>query len=388
MRPAPRIAIVSWGDLAFRNNILTLTNFLAEQHFGVALFALDAPPGRPARLSPEVDLHPLPFGRPDLKGWRKHIGAARRLRAALAGRTVDVTYVIHNWTLPTVWIATRGRFAWGRSRFVYHTFDWLEPALVTPWHLWLERAACRRAHLVVNVDRSRARLQRTLYRLKVTPLSVPNYPSRMFPAAPRDESLRRALVGSDAPSDAVLVVCPALASPERLTRQLIEAFALLPDRYRLVTFTSQDAYSAACQERGQELGVASRVQILAAEPYDRLVHLVACADIGAVFHDAEASSGYFMANADRLGLFACHGVPFVASNTPNMEAVVYRNRLGLCCDPYDPADIARTIVELAENPPGLAARSSLVRDAFDRTLHFEAHAGPLAERLRSLAERQ
>ena len=72
----------------------------------------------------------------------------------------------------------------------HHTYDWLEPGLVAKLHQRLETRACRAADLVVNTDRSRARMKQTLYGLKTAPLWVQNCLSTTIPIPKPDEALR------------------------------------------------------------------------------------------------------------------------------------------------------------------------------------------------------
>jgi glycosyltransferase involved in cell wall biosynthesis len=225
----------------------------------------------------------------------------------------------------------------------------------------------------------------TMYGLKKTPLWLPNYPSVRFSPAQRDPSLRRELLGNEPPADAILMVYPSIASPARLSLQLIEAFEMLPKRFRLLTFVNDDAYGAACREKIQGLSLQSRVTVKEPVPYEDLSRYLACCDIGAIFHDVTESSGYFMANPDRLAAYLPHGIPFVATAVPNLEAITYRNGLGLCCDPTHPEEIARAIRDLVEGSPGLDERRRAVNEAFRTELNLERHAESLAAEIRSLS---
>jgi glycosyltransferase involved in cell wall biosynthesis len=120
-------------------------------------------------------------------------------------------------------------------------------------------------------------------------------------------------------------------------------------------------------------------------PFSELLHYVAAADLGAILYDDCKSSGYFMCNADKLSLLIACGIPYVASDYPNLEAVTYRYGLGLCCDPHNPQALAKRIQELAEGNPGLAERKKHVRKVFEDELHFERHGEKLVRALAFLA---
>jgi glycosyltransferase involved in cell wall biosynthesis len=248
-------------------------------------------------------------------------------------------------------------------------------------HMWYERYTLRRADLAINVDPSRARLHQSIYRLKKLPLWVPNYPSACAEAVERDKGLRRALGGLD---ESVFVICPSFAAPERLHVQLIEAFALLPERYRLLTFGAESEYFGTCRDRVRLAGLEDRVSWLPSMPFEQLERYLAVADIGIALFDWQRSSGYWLANADRIAHYLRFGLPVVASNVPNLEALIYKWGLGTCCDPYDPSDIARAIRQVGEQPPGLDERRCNVQRALKAELNFERRGRILMERLEGL----
>jgi len=309
-----------------------------------------------------------------------------QLRAALKREEWDWIYLVSSWTLLAYVIATRGRWRLGKVNLVYHTFDWLEPGrTLLAWRV-LERAAARASDVVVNVDRSRGRLMQSLYGLRRAPVFLPNYPSLGDPPGRFDLDLRRELVGEARPSEEILIIYPSLASPSRLSLTLMDAVAQLPRVYRLITFAGRDAYGEACRGRAQAPELRGRVQVRDPVPFSVLKDYLACSDLGAVLHDYKSSSGYFMANADRVAAYLQHGVPFVASDVPNMEALAYGYDLGVCCDPYDPQALAQSLVKLAEAPPGLAARRARVREAFERELHFERFGPRLVQAMEAAKE--
>src|SRR5207302_488619 len=152
--------------------------------------------------------------------------------------------------------------------FVYHTFDWLEPYRVNPIHRWYERRYCLKADLCVNVDRSRARLTQSLYRLPSIPLWLPNFPLRDEQGPARDEGLRAELLGS---RGRILIICPSAASPTRLHLELLRAMSLLPEEYRLLTFGGGGTYGQECYRFVESSKLRSRVTFLDPLPYEELV---------------------------------------------------------------------------------------------------------------------
>jgi glycosyltransferase involved in cell wall biosynthesis len=376
-----RSLILEWSGLEQSPHIVNLANFLSSAGVGVTLATVE-PGARPAELKEDVEL--LSFASAPGGGSSKLLALikfAPRLRSLVREKRPDFVHVIDSWTLPLPFVATLGRFRWADSQFVYQTFDWLEPGLHNPIHLWYEKRACRAASLVINVDRSRARLVQTLYRLKALPFWLPNFPTKNGVRPPRDLKLREELLS---PGGKHLVICPSAASPSRLHLEVLRAFEFLPETYRLVTFKSRSAYFDSCAQFVREAGLEARVKFLDPVPYLAWEKYVACADIGMVLNDWKRSAGYWQANSGRLSTLLACGVPVVASDVPNLEAVVYKWRLGTCCKAHDPSDIARAVREVAEDGPGIEERRAFMRDAVAKELNFERQGELLVRTLEGL----
>lgn len=311
-----------------------------------------------------------------------YLEAGRRLRRLLMQGDFDVVYVVDSWSIPSYWAATLGTLRWGRACVVYHTFEWLDPNVSAWWWRRMECALCRKADLVVNIDRVRGRAQQMVYRLSRSPLWVRNSLSRNHAVPPRSEARRRELLGEGAPGDAIVVLSPSVASPSRLGLELIEAVSGLPDRYRLAMIAGDGSYQDECASAAWSLGAGRRVSFLSRMPFDRLMEYVVCADVGAVLHDPSSPSfGDFLANPMRLSMFGASGVPVVAADLPTVAGEVYRWGLGVCCEPRDRVELGRAIVEAAGGRSGSAARKEAIRRTFVEEWCFESRAGNLVSEL-------
>jgi glycosyltransferase involved in cell wall biosynthesis len=384
-----RILMVRATDAGRSPHVQTLARFLAQQGFGVTVVCLEGEAGTTEEEGVEVVRLGYQLGGPALRKTFQVLAAARALRRLVSGRDFDILYVVDSWTLPVLRLALGSTFRSRGRRLVYHTYDWLEPSLVRRAHVRLERAICRQADLVVNTDRSRARLQRTLYGLPRTPLAVQNCALRETPLPPFDAACRARLLGGAEGRDKVLMIYPTTvaheSSAERQHFGLIQAFAQLPANYHLATFWAEGAEYRRCRRAIAEFGLERRVTFLDPMPFARLREHVASADVGAILYDDSWSSGYFLCNPDKLSLLMNCGVPFVASDFPNLEAITYRHGLGVCCDSRDPHALAGAIRELAEGAVLLAERKKHVRRVFEDELHFERQAGVLVQALDTLA---
>ncbi len=357
-------------------NVITPANCLRDAGHTVEVVCVEPVTESVAGLREGVTVTGLGAGK--ASGIRKlkfRLDGARRLRRYLQCRTFDVLYVMDSWTLPTVWLATVGSFRWPRAKLVYHTFDWLEPGLVAESHRRLERKVCHRADLVVNTDRARARMQQTLYQLKTTPLWVQNCLSKAIAIPPPNESLRQELAGAADTSQLRIIIYPTVVSnaesARRMTWELIQGFRRLPESYRLVLFYREGDEYRRCLTACVEAGISNRVRFLEPVPFLRLLDYVASADVGAIFYDDSESSGYFMCNADKLSLLAACGIPFVASDQPNLESVTYRHGLGKCCNPRNTVALADAFRAVVEGVTPLAEWKQQARKAFLEHLNFE-----------------
>ncbi len=311
------------------------------------------------------------------------IRTARAMRRVLQSTPHDILYAFDACTLPSLWIASRGHFRPRGGRFVYQTFEWIEPGNNYLVHILLERAACRTADVVVNAERIRARLMQKMYGLSTLPVFVrPGLPLD-FEVPARDDGLRKALLGS-ASDDAILLVCPSIVSRERRSFELIRAVSLLPEKYRLVTIARQGGYGETCRRLAEEIGVGQRVVFRPVMPFREVMAHISSGDVGIALHDGRGSVGDYLAAPMRLSQFAAAGIPCVASSLPSVEAVVYKHDLGVCCEDDSPQDIARAIRELCESGLGPRERGLRARQAFERELHFERGADKLVAALRRL----
>ncbi len=380
-----RIMVVRWTALDRSEHVRTIVEFLKESGFDVVFVSAVKSCAEEKDASPEGSVLSLGLevGCSRLSKLVAFPRLALRLRGLLRTVKPDIVYVIDSWTLPLLYISTFVKLHSNRWRFVYHTFDWLEPGLHGWWTVAAERHACRSAALVINVDRSRARLQRTLYRLAETPLELPNFRTLSYAVPRRDQSVMRALF-NEYSEEMTVLVCPTVAMAPRLTLQLIEGLAVLPERYRLVTFAVASEYGKLCQRRAEALGLATRIRFLSPRSHREWLTVVANGDIGVIFHDVEESSGYWMANSDRLASFVACGIPVICMDVPNLEALVYRFSLGVCCDPRDPSAIAEAARSLTEGAPALGLRRIEIRKMFERHLNFDAVGQRLLDRLSGL----
>jgi len=379
-----RIAVLRVGG--WENWVETVTHYLSNQGFEVTPFVFEVDSDRRIPLDSSLPIvHELVT-----PGKLGKIGIVikwgTKLRKHLAKGRFDILYVFDSWSIPTLCVATAGRLTPPTGKLVYHTFEWLDPRVHNQIHLRLEKMICRRADLVVNIDRTRGRLQQMLYSLPACLLWVRNSLSRDYPIPARSVERRAELLGRNPPSNSVLIFAPSITSQERLTLQLVQAAARMPDHYRVATIAGGDAYFNECVETAKSLGIAHRMVFLPTMPFRQLMEYVVCADIGVVLHDGSKSIGNYLASPMRLSVFAAAGVPFIVSDLPTLAGEVYRYRLGASCNEQDPASICNVLRELVEADTPMPVWKQRSRQTFEENLSFDIQGERLVNALVQLGE--
>ena len=380
-----RVAVVRNGGLMRQHHLTTLCGFLHEQGIGVEFISLQAPAHEVEWFAGRVPgITVQGIAESCGAGFQRFFKGGLALRWRLRKLQFDVLYVIDSWTLPYVFVATFGSMRWKACPMVYHTFDMLVPHVALRAYLWLERYAARRSDLNVNADRSRAAVTKALFGLRETPLAVPLRLPRNACLPARDDKRRASLIGATISQDARLIAYPSYAYEDRLTKELIRAVALLPDNYFLATIGGDCEYARECEELSRALGIADRVRFLSPMPHEEVLSYCACADVGVIFHDEEASLGNFLCHPGRLAYFIALGLPVVANAVPVLEAIVYRYGLGVCCSPREPEAVAGAIREICEGRIPVSERRRMIREHFQQDLHYELEGQKIVRALRRL----
>ena len=165
---------------------------------------------------------------------KRGIGSALRMLAVLARMVLgnnpsyDVIYVQGAQQTPYLcWLP----LVRGRRRIIYHTQDFLEPRRHRFYERF-ERWFARRADYVISNEENRARFMKSYYDLKYLPVVLRTALPAWWPVAGRSGELRRNIIeqsGVVRPDDAVVIIGGGPYRPDRMSPQLMEAFALLPD---------------------------------------------------------------------------------------------------------------------------------------------------------------
>jgi glycosyltransferase involved in cell wall biosynthesis len=250
----------------------------------------------------------------------------------------------------------------------------------------LERRWSGHAAALVTVNRSLAeQLQRRLRPKRV--VVVHNCAPRWDPPATRSTLLRELFA---IPAEAPIALYHGGFSRHRGMEELALA-ALEPgmDRVHVVylgygSLRDELLALAADATYGGRLHVADKV------PPEELLPWVASADVGVMPIQA-STLNHLLSTPNKLFESLAAGVPVVASDFPEMHRIVADDPsgpLGELCKPDDPADIARAIRAIVDQP--LAARAALrarCLEAAHERWNWEHEVAGLLELYRELMER-
>lgn len=201
----------------------------------------------------------------------------------------------------------------------------------------IERLAVPRAALVITVSDGIAARLRDRYGLPGTPVVVRNV-SALVEGEPGGTPGLRARLGLDARTP--LVLHQGAAAPMRGCATLVRAVAALDDAH-LVFLGDDDVrgFNGELAELAAELGAGERVHFVASQPLEHLLALTREADVGVTLLE-DTCVNHQLALPNKLFEYIAAGIPVVASDLPEMGALVRSRRIGWTADPADPEAVA------------------------------------------------
>ncbi len=260
---------------------------------------------------------------------------------------IDCVYVQGAQQTPFVfWMP----FLLGKNRYIiYHTQDYLEPGKYR-FYAAFERFFAKRANWVICNEPNRARFMASHYKLRQMPEVIRTALPSWWSIPKRDDNYRQDLLrkanlqGVDQP---LLIVAGGPYSERRMSPQLLEALAFLPNNYAVI-FTDMRVGSSQrikCEFQINKLSLEHRVLMFDSFSYEKLLRLYAVCDIGVLLYPNNAIGNYYQAPG-RLTEFLFTGLAITASNFPGLELLISKYKLGTVANPYDSQDIAQSITSL------------------------------------------
>lgn len=233
----------------------------------------------------------------------------------------------------------------------------------TPWGRRLARIreqwGVHRADAVITATDTWADLMASAY-ATTRPAVVRNVPPPIRVAEPVDLRARLGLK-----PDHTVVLYQGSIQTNRGIEPMLTA---LPDLARCVfVVCGYGAHRPVLEERVAATDLHDRVRFDGPVPNDQLIAYTAGADIGLCLI-VGSSLSYRTSLPNKLFEYLMAGIPVVASDFPEMGAVVRETDAGEVCDPTDPSAIAAAIERLRRPERYAAARANARRAAAD--LHW------------------
>jgi len=336
------------GHLPFDARVWKEVTSLSEAGYSVKLIGNRYDISQTLRYSKDgIDVVEFPFG--DRSGSGSKLEKIRSVMKVWleATRTDAEVYHAHNiHTVPALMFAARRRGA----RLIYdgHELNG-EPASsaiadrATARVLWLsERFSVRKADVVITTNASRREALFKRHGREGIAI-LPNVPRRVDEVNPVDPGFPEG-----AP---VLLYQGGIYAEQRAFRETIEALLELPDLHFVVLGFGRERDLGLIKRWASDYGVGERVHILPPEPFDRLVHTAAKAQIGLVPLKA-TDLGCWLGDTNKLHEYLMAGVPVVGSAFPEVERVAVQGvpPVGETFDPEDPSSIAAAVRRVLEDP--------------------------------------
>jgi|LauGreDrversion4_2_1035121.scaffolds.fasta_scaffold93959_2 glycosyltransferase involved in cell wall biosynthesis len=242
-----------------------------------------------------------------------------------------------------------------RNTKVIYNSDELEPCrnthersvlsrLVTRCRALCERRLAPGADLLIQADYSRADWLKTYLNVRNVE-AIRNLPATIHVT---DRNKIREVLNLD--KDAFLVLYQGMQSRGRGLEITLDAIAELRDRriHFVILGPSSVEYRSELRRLSERLGISENVWILPAVPYRELLHWSASADVLVALIENTCKS-YYLAAPNKFYEAMMVGVPYIASNHPEMQMVHARFPAGLLVPPNERDAIVRAIVRLRDD---------------------------------------
>jgi glycosyltransferase involved in cell wall biosynthesis len=240
-------------------------------------------------------------------------------------------------------------------------FEGLAGRLKKPLYRQMEKRLIRQAHRVITVGEGCARFLAARYGIP-KPLVLENVADPLEEHGNSREAVRRALgVGPEQR----LLMYQGLLAPGRGLETLLETMPRLPANI-LLALVGNGPSEVMLRARTGELGIRDRVRFIGMVPREQLLYWVRAADVG-VIPLQKRCLNYYYALPNKVFECMAAGVPFAASDFPDLRRLAVEEDLGVVFDPKDPASISRAVLALLnERPMYERKRANIVRSVANR----------------------
>lgn len=266
-----------------------------------------------------------------------------------------------------------GRLFRGRSR----PYVWLFKA----FYGWIERTYLPRAAAWITVSEPIARHLERTYRIGPVQV-VANVPER-------DEGALEARQLRDLPGaervapEAPIVLYVGGVMSGRGIEGVVEALPEVPAAHMVFLGGGGGPHAPAILELAARLGVADRVHLLPPVPPDEVIPYAASATIG-VSAAIPTCLNYAYSMPNKLFQPMAAGIPVLASDFPQVNAVVAGSEAGVTVDMTRPAEIAAALRAVIDDPQRAAEMGRNGRRAVEERYNWDVAGGLLVEIYRGI----
>jgi glycosyltransferase involved in cell wall biosynthesis len=209
----------------------------------------------------------------------------------------------------------------------------------------IERIGVPRSAAVITVSDGIADHMRRHYHLHARPAVVRNVCALEPESGSSAGGLRRRLGLDGQP----LILHQGAAAPDRGCEALVRAMAEVADAHLVFLGSADPGFDAVLRARVAELGLRDRVHFVASVPLDELLAHTAEADVGVSLLE-DTCENHRLALPNKVFEYVAASVPTVASDLPELSALVRGRGIGWTVDARDPGDIARGLREALATP--------------------------------------
>ncbi len=398
--PPSRVVMLVTSTLLHDNRVRRQAQTLAAAGYQVMVYSHIEAASVPKLGWSPTNPQAVPVPRPaweTASGWSRVSGHASDLfrwggsQALRQAAGADQAAVYHAHDLDTLaagaWLARRHR-----SRLVYDAHELfvdqmdlgpaalvhipfpsrLKQALARANYTRLERRLIRQAGAVITVSASIARELASRYGIP-QPAVVLNTPSYRDLGAGSNWLRDRLGLGPEIR----LLLLQGSVLPGRGLLELVQSLTLLPEACHLVFLGfNLGTFQQPIRQEIARLSLGARVHLLDALPPEDLLAATASADAGVLLLAGHnLNDRYAMPN--KLFEYLMAGLPFVATDWPEVGRVARETGAGLTISAITPAAIAGAVQQLLGDPAAYQARRQAALDAARAVYNWEKQAETL-----------
>ncbi len=213
----------------------------------------------------------------------------------------------------------------------------------------LERYLVKRTDCNMMVNETIAKEVQRLHRLEYKPLVIRNLAPQWTLDVEKCKSKRIEFCHElDIPQSTFLIMYHGVVTAGRGIESVLQAIALVENTALVVLGNGEASYFHKINDIIRELQLEKKVLFIPAVPYNMLSQYIGAVDLGMVLIENTCLS-YYYSLPNKLFENIQSLTPIIGSNFPEIRQIVEGFKVGICCEPSDPRQIAESIEILRVN---------------------------------------